>query len=287
MIALFATFADKNCNKRKSIPGPHPHVLPNRTTHSLRILQRYPAIFDFLLFRLSETLTLGRKRATRGPSFTFNQPRRFDHDLADLACRRSDHSYRLRARQTLRNPYAASHRGLRDVHRRGRPDESFPSLRERHDERHTRPRHLRRDGLCRRGVCERLRQTSRRRGRQALKETGRPFDSRRDDSHLRDQHRHHECRRYRRHRRRHLHSASPARRHPSGGSRRGGRGRHDGRPHPQPGLRARHLHREDRQHGRDELHHLCRALHRGACSPYRPRQFRADDRQKQGSPSGG
>ena len=89
MIALFATFADKNRNKRKSIPGPHPHVLSNRTTHSLRILQRYPAIFDFLLFRLSETLTLGRKRATRGPSFTFNQPRRFDHDLADLACRRS------------------------------------------------------------------------------------------------------------------------------------------------------------------------------------------------------
>ncbi len=48
MIALFATFTDKNRNKRKSIPGPHPHVLPNRTTHQLRILQRYPAIFDFL-----------------------------------------------------------------------------------------------------------------------------------------------------------------------------------------------------------------------------------------------
>lgn len=72
MIALFATITDKDRNKRKGFLEPHPQELPNGTVYSLRISQRSAAIFDFLLFRLSETLTLGRKRATRGSSFTFS-----------------------------------------------------------------------------------------------------------------------------------------------------------------------------------------------------------------------
>ena len=72
MIALFATITDKDRNKRKGFLEPHPQELPNGTVYSLRISQRSAAILDFLLFRLSETLTLGRKRATRGPSFTFS-----------------------------------------------------------------------------------------------------------------------------------------------------------------------------------------------------------------------
>lgn len=72
MIALFATITDKDRNKRKGFLEPHPQELPNGTVYSLRISQRSAAIFDFLLFRLSEMLTLSRKRAPRGSSFTFS-----------------------------------------------------------------------------------------------------------------------------------------------------------------------------------------------------------------------